>query len=713
MKQIWIYTTIGTLFLSLLALPLVVFSADAYAGHRETTVQLDADTCWVVWPEEPEALQRALRDVEQDWYKVFGRLPTILEEPPEHKNWKGPLIYLGLNAPWLKNLNKERFAGKESFTLQIRSDTAQGRIILATGADIRGAIYAAYALSEEFLGVDPWYYWVDKQPRYRGQVQVPANYRKVWGPPTFKYRGFFINDEDLLARFSPDPMDENVFSLVMWDRIFETLLRLRGNTIVPGTFTFPDEKCQILAGRRGLINSQHHIMSVGLNTYQWPADVPFSYYHHPEILEKYWKQCIDAMKDREIVWTVGYRGKHDRPFWEDEPQIKTTEERARIISAAIARQVELVRKVQPEADFICNLWNEGGELYKQGLLKLPEGIIMVWADNGTGTMRDGGQVQAGDGIYYHTAVFNFRGSNQLTEAVNPGRIHSEMTRFVRAGATSYFVVNISDVRPVPMTTDYAMKLAWDASVEIEKTSEQAMDNHLLNWSRRQFGSEQAKDIAEIYKQYFATSYMQENRCGDTSCGDTKIFQTISKMINSLTEQVNATGGPTRETIDSARSDARVYSGLHRRFHDLAERAEGIKAAIPQERQNFYQGHLLTQIAVYRHGFAIIEHIAEATIALGDTDKPKAVERLDEALKEYDEFFRALRKAEYSPCESWYAGDRFVYIYQNHYGIRQCRAVIAGGAPPPPTLPRERYPVIYRYQEKGIENFPLLYRKAMD
>lgn len=713
MKETGVSTTIGAVVLSLLTLPLLAIGENAQAGNGKATIQLCADTCWVVWPDEPEALQRALRDVEQDWYKVFGRLPTVLKEPPAQKNWNGPLIYLGLNAPWLKNLNKQKFAGKESFILEVRSDTAQGAIVLATGADMRGAIYAAYALSEEFLGVDPWYYWVDKQPKYVGQVEAPANYRKVSGPPTFKYRGFFINDEDLLARFSPDPMEENVFSPAMWDRIFETLLRLRGNTIIPGTFTFPDEKCQILASRRGLINSQHHIMSVGLNTYQWPDGVPFSYYHYPEILEKYWKECIDAMKDREIVWTVNYRGKHDRPFWEDEPEIKTSEDRGKIISAAIGRQVELVRKVQPEADFICNLWNEGGELYKQGHLKLDKGIIMVWADNGTGTMRDGGRVQAGDGIYYHTAAFNFRGANQLTEVVNPGRIHREMGRFVRAGATSYFVVNISDVRPVPLTTDYAMKMAWDASSEIKKTSEQAMDDHLLNWSQQQFGAEHAKAIAKIYKQYFATSYMHENRCGDTCCGDTKIFQNLSKRINSLTEEFNETGGPTREMIDPARSDVKIYGELHRRFLDLAERAERIKGEIPPERRNFYQGHLLTQIAVYRHGFAITEHIAEAVVALGDKDRDKGIERLDAALKEYDEFFASLRKAEYSPWESWYAGDRFVYIHQTRHGIRQCRAIIAGETPPPPTLPRARYPVLYRYQEKGRENFPLLYRKATD
>jgi hypothetical protein len=299
-------------------------------------------------------------------------------------------------------------------------------------------------------------------------------------------------------------------------------------------------------------------------------------------------------------------------------------------------------------------------------------------------------------------MFNGR-ANQLTELVNPGRIHSEMSRFVRAGATSYLVVNISDVRPVPLTTDYVMKMAWDASAEIKKTSEQALDDHLLAWSRKQFGQEQAKAIAEIYKEYFTTPYLEEERHGDN-----RVFRNISNTINRLTKEADTAAGLTKGTIDLAHNDVRIYGHLHRRFRDLAKRAEGLRDKIPQDRQNFYQGHLLTQIAIYRHGFAITEHIAEAILALGDKDKPKSIERLDEALKEYDEFFRVLREAEYSPWEGWYAGDRFVYIYQTHYSIRQCRAVLAAEAPPAPALPRERYPVLYRYQKKFKENFPLMY-----
>ena len=192
-----------------------------------------------------------MEDLAADWYKVLGYPPVVLHEPPE--NWQGTVVYLGREGPWLKDLVKEPWAGKESFVLRADKDAAGRPSLVATGSDLRGAIYAAYALSEELLGVDPWYFWTDHEPAFKGTVEVPDDLSLRFGPPTFEYRGWFINDEDLLSMFSPDPMRENVISPAMHDRIFETLLRLRGNMVVPATFAFPDEHSYLLAAKRGLV----------------------------------------------------------------------------------------------------------------------------------------------------------------------------------------------------------------------------------------------------------------------------------------------------------------------------------------------------------------------------------------------------------------------------------------------------------------------------
>ena len=234
---------------------IAILSAAAQQGASREGLTLTWNTPWVVAGDQPEAVQRALTDVERDWYKVFGRTPIILQELPA--TWKGPVVYLGLKGDWRRTMVKEPFAGPESYILKVQQDPEGRTSLIATGADIRGSIYSVYALAEELLGVDPWYYWVDKEPVRKNEIVVPAGFDNSSGTPTFRYRGWFINDEDLLSRFAPDPVGENVFSLAMFDKIYETLLRLKGNMIVPATFPFPDERCQELASRRGLVLNMH------------------------------------------------------------------------------------------------------------------------------------------------------------------------------------------------------------------------------------------------------------------------------------------------------------------------------------------------------------------------------------------------------------------------------------------------------------------------
>jgi hypothetical protein len=75
--------------------------------------------------------------------------------------------------------------------------------------------------------------------------------------PTWQNRGFFVNDEDQLGGWSMDPNGAKVrsyfiyllisvltlmflyiyfevFTLQAWDMVYQTLLRLKGNTIIIG-----------------------------------------------------------------------------------------------------------------------------------------------------------------------------------------------------------------------------------------------------------------------------------------------------------------------------------------------------------------------------------------------------------------------------------------------------------------------------------------------
>lgn len=74
--------------------------------------------------------------------------------------------------------------------------TENGNLYI-TGNDERATIFGIYYFAEHFLGIDPMFFWSDKEPEKLKKFDWTAiDYESE--KPTFKYRGWFINDEDLL-----------------------------------------------------------------------------------------------------------------------------------------------------------------------------------------------------------------------------------------------------------------------------------------------------------------------------------------------------------------------------------------------------------------------------------------------------------------------------------------------------------------------------------
>lgn len=661
---------------------------------------INEDTPWIVSSNESEAVQRALTDVQRDWYKVFGRLPVVITEVPD--SWKGTVIYFGEKGNWRKELVKEPIVGAESFFVRFQMDKMGRSSIVASGSDMRGSIFAVYTFSEEILGVDPWYFWVDKEPAKRNEIKVASDFDRNYGFPTFKYRGWFINDEDLLSKFSADPMRENVISLEMYDRIYETILRLRGNMVIPATWAMPDERCFELAARRGLILNTSHIQVLGLNTFKWPESSPYSYSKNSGIMEQYWQTCIDAFKDYEMIWTVGYRGKFDRPFWYYEPEINTPEARGKVMTDVVAKQVEMVRKSRPNDPIICNMWAEGADMYQKGFFKLPPGVTIVWADNGQGIMMEKGRAKSGDGVYYHTAVM---GKNQLSEMVSPARAYREVGRLIAAGATEYFMLNVSDIRHYPLSTDFCMKLAWNDKSYQGKSPKQVMDEFIFDWSSNQFGKVVAPKLTRLYERYFDIPYMGE----ELLIGES----TSAKRLNLLQERVIdkiAARGPLG---DDALADCQAYlkdCTLNGKFVDnLKREVEAVFKEIPSDRKDFFKGHLLFQTRIHLPYIAMLDNYCKALLAYQSKDSLKAIGFAEKALEANNAIKAVFFDAEYGKWQNWFIGSSLPWNNYTHDEIRILIATLEG-EPNPPERPLRFDPEFYNYQIPFAKNYPLLYPK---
>jgi len=692
----------ASFLLLLAALGLPVSAALAQSTH----VAINASVTIVESAQEPGSVHRATEDLRSDFAKVFGQQPKLATSLSE----AGPVaILIGQNQNVPADAGCTAASGTEAFAFSLAS-AGNKRVVCLTGTDMRGTIYAIYEFSQRILGVDPMYLWTDKQPVKHASITLPADFARTYPSPVFKYRGFFINDEDLLSGWIPGSKEQHTgIALKVWDMVFETTLRLKGNMVVPGTWIFPDDAQVYAATERGLIVNQHHAIPLGVNVARWPADVPYNYSTHPEILRRAWTNAVNAYKpDEEILWSVGLRGLSDSSYASLDESVRNNDPLlGQRISDAIADQMKIVRARYPNAQFVTDLWQEGARLMHEGYLKIPPEVALVWADTGYGDMRDGGSVAAGQGMYFHVAMMNGQ-ANQLTEMVSIKVIQSEIGRYIKAGATSYFLVNTSDIRPYVMTTRAVMNMAWAGNLTGDPVTAEAQtppngdneDAYYRRWITEEFGPRSVDALTKVYKEYFAAPSLRPpfgpprlTSAGNAPPappapsdvpiveGDNHYHSEARRLIlDTLSEhQVIAIPSQSPKWTQPRvlpQPDAQVRAFLiDRDIKDCAEAqprwdavwkdAVAAKSLIDPASSNYYQEAVLTMITINRESNHMLFEVASAVKDANAGDTAKAQSETAEALRSLDAIRASMTAAEYGKWKNWYRGDWLTGVYRTH------------------------------------------------
>jgi hypothetical protein len=602
---------------------------------------------------EAGPLQKTANDLAGDLSAVFGTKIHVIHNVAQARP---TTIWISSQYELPKAVQKP--SGWERLHIQAVEHPWPGspalHAIVLTGSDMRGAMYACYQFSQQFLGVDPLYWWTDNPPKRRNEVSVPAGFEETEGP-TFHYRGFFVNDEDLLTGWRSGIPHQADIAPQTWDHVFEAILRLKGNMVVPGTWIFPYELQVKAAGERGLVVTQHHVNVLGLNTYRWPKDKPYSFISDPQILEAAWKTSIDQYPPNfPIVWSVGYRGENDYPFWlVDKSAPKTDAGRAHIIQQAIEKEISILKAVHPNAEIVFNAWQEAARFIRAGLLKVPSGVTLVWPDNGHGVIQDHGEIVADQGVYYHTAMIDGR-SNHFTEFVPLETIREELGRAVKAGATRYLLVNTANLRPVPMTTRAVMELAWNAKPWIATQPDEAAA-YLRKWSREEFGVSAAPSVEKYYRAYFAAPAMY-GKAPDERMGD-HFYETLSRiMLERLARgEANSAMPRGRGVMSQSLADMAASVGppcreAGSRWRNVYMLAKQAARLIPADRKQFFQANVLTQAGIYLHSNRMLAEIAAAAQASTPAAK---MQHLRAAVEAGDQLKAAMHAADYGKWAGFY------------------------------------------------------------
>lgn len=587
----------------------------------------------------PSAIGHALRIFSRDFEKVFSAEPVFGYDGRVRIHRDDALEYA------------------EQFAVAVTRD----------GVDVRykdelGAVYALLYMSREFLGVDNFWFWTEKKPHKNNRIEL-AEGEYVSPRARVRYRGWFVNDEVCLIGWSK----EYPPSREIWERVFETLLRLGGNMVIPGT-DLPRGGCHFdVASEMGLYITHHHAEPLGGEMFlrAYPGEEA-SYDKNPELFEKLWADAIEKNKNKKIVWTLGFRGQGDAPFWHNDPKYTTDEARAAVIRSVIDRQYDMICEKVKDPVCAVYLYGEITELYEGGYLKLPDGFIKIWSDNGYGKMvtrrqgmhnpripslpKEGGK----HGLYYHITFHDLQASSHLCMLANPPElVNSELDAAFDAGADEYLLLNCGNIRPHIYMLDLVAKKWRGGAVDI--------DGFKREFAKRYFkGNEEA--ALDCYNRYFTiTPKYGENE--DDRGGDEFFAHPARCIITQWIKHDNNSACPGLIWAAGDKPfDGQIdwYEKICKKaasdFESLHRRCTGVYGRLDICRKTFFGDNIMFQAGLMMHMARGCVKICEAHRVYTQGNLPRAFVILSEAIDEYKNALSLMRGAEHDKWENFYSAD---------------------------------------------------------
>ncbi|GGB90229.1 hypothetical protein GCM10011494_05710 [Novosphingobium endophyticum] len=463
----------------------------------------------------------AAADFAEDLAAVSGVRPDVVTSPAG----KPSVIIIGTlghSAPIDRlvssgKLDAAKLGGAwESFIIATVADPAPGvaQALVIAGSDRRGTAFGVYELSEA-IGVSPWSWWADVAPQRKETLVVPAGTRK-FGPPSVRYRGLFINDEDWgLFPWSArtfDPKGGNIGPKT-YERVFELLLRLKANTLWPAmhktTAAFNADPANArLADEYGIVVGTSHAEPMLRNNVGEWNDAPdqYNYATNAEGVRTYWEERVRENASYESLWTLGMRGIHDSGMVGG----GGIADRVALLDRIIADQRKMLHDIiGPDPRRTPQMfvpYKEVLELYRNGL-KVPEDVTIVWPDDNFGYIRqfpsdDERKRPGGSGVYYHLSYLGAPLSYLWLSTTPPALVQEEMTRAYDQGARTIWIANVGDIKPAEIGMSHFFDLAWD----IGRWRGHTQRNYLDDWASRTFDSDTGRAIGGLLDSYFRLNF---------------------------------------------------------------------------------------------------------------------------------------------------------------------------------------------------------------
>lgn len=438
----------------------------------------------------------AVENLKKDLNKVLGRadLPIVVGTVGKSKAIE----------PFFKKkvLDKKQIEGKrEKFLITF----SNGKLVIA-GSDKRGTIYGVYELSEQ-LGVSPWYDWADAPVRKQNQVFL-KNGVFTDGEPAVRYRGIFLNDEAPCLSGWVDQFYGGVYNHEFYARVFELVLRLRGNYMWPAMWNsafYADDPLNMqTADDMGVMMGTSHHEPMAKAHKEWTRDKShgaWNYDTNKEELDQFWKEGVQRMKDTEDVVTIGMRGNGDEPMGENAD--------VQLLERVVNNQRRLIEEATGKpADKTPQLWalyKEVQEYYEKGM-RVPDDVILLLCDDNWGNVRvlpelDGNKAEGafakrhpgGYGLYYHVDYVGAPRNSKWLNVSQVQRMWEQLQLTYTYGVDQLWILNVGDLKPMELPIDFWFRMAWNPN----QFRPDNLQEYQENFCRQFFGDQFAEEAARL------------------------------------------------------------------------------------------------------------------------------------------------------------------------------------------------------------------------
>jgi hypothetical protein len=534
-----------------------------------TMVSVQAKVTIVYAPGETKLDSIAANLLAGDIERVTGYFPRVLTDVSKAT---GNVILIGTVKSKLISALNDNYFNKlngqwECYSLKLIPHPLKNidNALVIAGSDARGMAYGVFSVSEK-IGVSPWYWWADVNPDKKNTLAIDVDtYTSL--PPSVKFRGIFINDEDWgLQPWAAKTLEPETGDIgpKTYAKVFELLLRLKANLIWPAmhpstkAFYHYPGNVQVAGDYQIVVGSSHAEPMLRNNVGEWDEKTMghFNYVTNQQKVDEYWESRVKESSNFNGIYTMGMRGVHDSGI----EGVKTVAETVPLLERIFVNERNMLKKyVNPDVTKVPQVftpYKEVLDIYDAGL-KVPDDITLVWPDDNYGYIQRlsnpaENKRAGGAGVYYHASYWGRPHDYLWLSTTHPALIREEMMKAYDLNARNLWVLNVGDIKPA----EYNIQLFLDMAYNAQPFAQPAyVKNHLNQWYGQLFGQANGAKIGDVLWKYYDLAFERKPEFMGWSQTE-PTTKTKATAYNS-----NAYGDQVQQRIDA-------YTGLEQKVKDI-------------------------------------------------------------------------------------------------------------------------------------------------